>query len=370
MDNVLILLPTNSAGGAEKYLNTVASHFLSRNFNVDVFFFKRDEKSMFFSPAPGLKLYYTKRNRELTGLFEFLNNLFKNQEKTYKYAFSSHVHCNSLLSVLKALKLTCIDHLICRESTNVFVRFSGLRLMIFRAVYRGYSRSIDLLICQTVGMKRQLLESRMSIFTRLNLSVLRNPINLRPQFVGDNRFYIKKSKTMDDSNSVRIVLVARVSRVKDVLFALHVLYILKYSKKLDCHLTIVGEIGDTIYYTELLDYININEMNLDVTFTGQLPYTETAILESDVCILTSKVEGFPNVLLEYMKANKFIVSSRCFDSYIEYNKVIFVNSAEEMAQNIFDRRENKLPIKYYDDYLKLHSTDFFFTEVFKALKLS
>jgi glycosyltransferase involved in cell wall biosynthesis len=368
MESVLILLPSNSAGGAEKYLNTVVLHFLSLNYNVDVFFLKkRNENSPFFTPSPGLNLYFTVRNRELTGLFEFFFMLFWKQKNSYKYAFSSHVHCNSLLSVLKKFKICYIDHLICRESTNVFIRFSGFRLLFFRAVYKGYSQSIDLLVCQSESMKRQLLESHMLVFTRLNLCVLRNPINLDTKLILDNRF---KSKTAISNylNVVEIVLVARVSLVKNILYALRVLNILKSAQKLDYHLTIVGEISDFVYYSELLKYININNMESSVLFTGQVPFTEKIISKSDVCILTSQAEGFPNVLLEYMKANKIIVCTRCFESYTEYGKVFFVNSEEEMAQQIFNQGKDKLPLNFYSDYLKLHSSDIYFSKILNLLK--
>ena len=69
-----------------------------------------------------------------------------------------------------------------------------------------------------------------------------------------------------------------------------------------------------------------------------------------------------------MKANKIIFCTRCFDNYMEYDKVIFVNSEAEMAHQISNRYKDKLPLNFYNEYLNLHSSENYVSEVLNLLK--
>ena len=88
-----------------------------------------------------------------------------------------------------------------------------------------------------------------------------------------------------------------------------VLKSLKYLKnKCNLRLLILGE-GDQ--RETLLNYINRNKLNTMVKINRRINNPYPLIKRSDILLLSSKFEGLPNVLLEALALNKFIISSNC-----------------------------------------------------------
>ena len=61
----------------------------------------------------------------------------------------------------------------------------------------------------------------------------------------------------------------------------------------------------------LLNYINRNKLNTMVKINRRINNPYPLIKRSDILLLSSKFEGLPNVLLEALALNKFIISSNC-----------------------------------------------------------
>ena len=73
-------------------------------------------------------------------------------------------------------------------------------------------------------------------------------------------------------------------------------------------LLILGE-GDQ--KKNLLNYINKNNLNNIVKINKRTNNPYPFIRKSHILLLSSKFEGLPNVLLEAIALNKFIISSNC-----------------------------------------------------------
>tara|TARA_B110000285_G_scaffold228566_1_gene291745 strand:- start:50 stop:562 length:513 start_codon:yes stop_codon:yes gene_type:complete len=96
-----------------------------------------------------------------------------------------------------------------------------------------------------------------------------------------------------DYNKNNIMLLKAYNEIKD---------------EIDCNIVLMGD-GDK--KDMLLDYAKKNNFkkNLFIYNFKKNPYPY--LLESDVFILTSRTEGLPNVLIEALALNKFVISAKC-----------------------------------------------------------
>lgn len=86
----------------------------------------------------------------------------------------------------------------------------------------------------------------------------------------------------------------------------------------------------------------------DVSFAGHAPDVVARMHDADVFVLSSRFEGFPNVLLEAMAARAPIVATDCSDSVPallangRYGTIVPVGGAEAMAAAIGDILDGKV----------------------------
>ena len=82
----------------------------------------------------------------------------------------------------------------------------------------------------------------------------------------------------------------------------------KVDKKINCELLIIGY-GPNEF--QIKNYVKDNNLDNKIKI---LKYQENPfkfIKTSDVCVLTSRYEGLPNILLESLTLKKFIISTNC-----------------------------------------------------------
>ena len=147
-------------------------------------------------------------------------------------------------------------------------------------------------------------------------------------------------------------------------------------KKCNLRLLILGE-GDQ--KENLLNYVNKNNLNNFVKINKRTNNPYPYIKKSHILLLSSKFEGLPNVLLEGIALNKFIISSNCPTGPREIldngkGGLLFeIKNHKELSEKIlFYKKNHKLCLKkkryankrsirfdYYknlDEYFKLFKT--------------
>jgi glycosyltransferase involved in cell wall biosynthesis len=70
-------------------------------------------------------------------------------------------------------------------------------------------------------------------------------------------------------------------------------------------------IGEGINKSKILEYIKLKELTQIVKVKNFTKNPYPFIKAADLFILTSRFEGLPNVLLEALTLNKFVISSNC-----------------------------------------------------------
>lgn len=292
-------------GGAEGVLQQVINYYLNEEASITVFvFYERQYGGLDSYEKRGVKVVYG------NGPKKFLKALPLIRKERYDLAFSSSVLGNSLWGILKKIGVLKIRAIVGRESTSVFPRYHGLKLLQYKFLYRiGYS-SISLLICQTDYMKAQLTKNLPWLEKRVKVLTIPNPISLSSSF--DD-----KEKTENNDINIYLPYIIGAGRIiSEKGFDLLIESFATIKKSYDkMHLLILGSVDQTAggakILNDLKDIIKAKGLENSVHFLGFkqniLPYYKNA----EVCVISSRIEGFPNALLQMMSQNNKVVSTLC-----------------------------------------------------------
>lgn len=299
---VLIIIPSDVLGGAEQYLKILAKEFARRKYFVYVCFLKKKTKGSWDDMTGDfIHLEYSLANRELSGAFSLLKKIFSIKNRKFDYAFTSHVHCSSYLGLLRKLKLIDVDKHIARESTSVFKRFSGNKLLIFKIMYKlGYPQ-VDLLICQTEYMRNQLIEALPWLNKKIKIRTIPNPVDLENM--------IEQSKSLNPFTLKQPYIISAGRLIPEKGFDILIKAFSKISSDYpQINLVILGEGNERSVLEKLILDLELQDK---IFLPGFHSNVYPIFKEAELCVVSSRIEGFPNVLLQMMSQNAKVVSTKC-----------------------------------------------------------
>jgi glycosyltransferase involved in cell wall biosynthesis len=295
MKKVLLILPNDTLGGAEQILKMIAQYYSDAL--VEVHFFKHKTNEQWTTNAQFIQLKYENTNSEYWGALFYTWNLLVKPKKKYDYIFTSHVFVTGMIGIFIRLGLIQKTYFIGRESTRIFERFKGFKLFLYRKMYQWGYASLDLLICQTRQMKQDLITNLPWIDKQINIKIIANPINLTTIETTENLFlespFIVSAGRLIPEKGFDILIAAFKEITKT-----HPTY----------QLIILGE-GKERKKLEL----QIKKLKLEnkALLRGFVTNVYTYFKEAKVCVVSSRIEGFPNVLLQMMSQNNHVVSTKC-----------------------------------------------------------
>lgn len=354
----VFLIPSDRMGGAERVVKTLAECAAKRKMfdSIDVFVlcWSRTGTLDDLERHDFVNLIYTDAKSELRGLGKLVAYLLSHK---FTFVFSSSTHLNSLVSLLRRLRMLRADRVVARESTMIFERSFGLTGGIFRFFYKLYGGQ-DLIVCQTERMRASLDKHTGRKFRNL-LCTLPNPIDLRRVSQGEYaawRLPISEKVT-------RIAWCGRLVPIKMPGLAIEVL---AYLDARDPSYELVV-IGDGPERNEIEAKAKELGLQTKVIFTGQVANPCAVMASCDVGLVTSQLEGFPNVVLEMLASGiSKVVSTDCAGglSDIPGVHVVSASGAAALASSIVSSRAgDRLHIQ---DYLDAHSPDIFLASIVGA----
>ncbi|WP_274010917.1 glycosyltransferase [Vibrio parahaemolyticus] len=338
---VLIILPTDVIGGAERVAQNLAYYHsnLQSEVSINVYFLTSSKSDSWISSRshPNITLFYGESKKErssLLGLYKFLR-----AHNDFDLVYTTHSHTNALASLLRKLNILRTKKLVTRESTVFADRFFGIKGYLIRSLYKFYG-SQNLIICQTTYMKKRLLES-VFLPNDLSVQVVQNPINMHS---------ISRLNTDDVElpNSFNIIIVGRLINVKNHKLLIESILKLKNEGVCNFHLHILG---DGPEYDYLNNSVNNEGLEGSVTFWGRVDNPYKFMHKADLGVLTSLKEGFPNVLIEMMASGtKNIISTDCAGDLDKLPSVTLMDgfSSDELAYLL------KNAIKHRYDYREVY----------------
>jgi len=356
----LFILPSDHLGGAEQLIHNLVNS-LNKNYNCKVYILTKKKHGAWSGLEPTCDIKYIPFKSYYLGFIAFIPYLiiYSLMNKT-KYIFSSQTLINGLVGFTKKIGFLSNSKIIVRESTSVFHAISGNKLKLYKTAYKlGYSNT-DLIICQTEFMKNQLIKAIPWIQKKNKLVVLNNPINLenisKKNLVNKN--LLKEEFIITAGRLIKIkgydILINAFKKVQD-----------KYP---NLKLFILGEGPERDSLTELKNKLNLENKVLLKGFTENVyPFFKN----SSLCVVSSRLEGFPNVLLQMMSQNTKVVSTLCAGGIDKLNGVYTcpTHDSEALANSMLKCLEDNTEKnrKKFDDILSQRTIKKFIELIIKEL---
>lgn len=300
-NNWLFVLPTDSVQGSEHIVKSLALFLRSKGLNCRVIILTKKTSNGWHSLENEMQITYLPFSSYFVGIIWMIPHLFLTNYKNISYTFSSQTVINGTLGFAKKIGLLKNAKIVLRESNSIFELLSGNKLKVYTFFYKlGYKGS-SLVICQTDYMKNQLIKALPKLTKKLCLVTIPNPFNfddiksktetILPEF--ENKKFMVAAGRLAHAKGFDILIDAFAEIVKDIN---------------DIDLIILGEGSDRAFLTHKIEEMGLkNRVHLPGYVQNVYSYFE----KSEVCILSSRIEGFPNVLLQMMSQNTKIVATLC-----------------------------------------------------------
>ena len=239
------------------------------------------------------------KKRVLFGILSFFRLILKLKPNV---VFTGITHINTLtylgIPIFNLIKRNIL--FVTREVNNPSIRSKYLKKSkLLDKVYKRTINNFDLVIAQSSYMKKDIVRSYH--ISEEKVKVVPNPINLD---IINQKLQEQITDSFGKKESFNILAVGG----------------LRFQKGFDQLLEIVEKSDQKFYFTIIgegqergnLEQI-ISERNLHhrVTLLGARSNPYKYIKDSDLFILTSRYEGFPNVVLEANACGNFVVAYNC-----------------------------------------------------------
>ena len=302
----LFLFPTDRMGGAERVTRMIAREAALNDDFDHIYCFVLSQANTGtlddFTAFRNVTLHYTGAQNERGGLLTLIRVLMSDR---FDFVFSSHTHINALCSLLRRLGMLRVSRLVARESTLIFERDFGYNGPFIRALYRLYGAQ-DVIVCQTERMQQSLNKHTNNRLAAKSV-VIANPIDLA-------RIEMAKGESTHvldhiPAAATKIVWCGRLVPIKAPIRAIETLRALHDIGKPDAHLIMIG---DGPLAGDVRDAIRRLQLNHHVTLCGYQSNPLAIMARCDLGLLTSDMEGFPNVILEMLAAGvRRVVTTNC-----------------------------------------------------------
>ncbi|AZQ58476.1 glycosyltransferase [Maribacter sp. MJ134] len=297
----LTILPTDSlGGGAEQLLYNVFEYHTTNNKICKIIFLSKKKSGRWETLKNKAEITYLPFNNVYLGYLFIIPILLKiNLTTTVEKTFTSQTLINSLLGLLKRVGFFKKTKVIARESNSIFHLLSGKKLRMYKNAYKIGYPGVDLVICQTSYMKAELIKGMPWMQDKLKIIVLNNPINI--DLIKKNAKKVLTTKLPEKF----LVAAGRLAPVKgfDILIPAFKRLLRDFPQ---LKLLILGEGNERKRLERIISSESLQDKVILIGFVNNVyPYFRDA----EMCVMSSRIEGFPNVLLQMMSQNQKVVTT-------------------------------------------------------------
>ena len=336
---ILIFIPNLSGGGAERVFLKISSEIKKRGQNVELILSNQNGPYISELP-PDVPITSLNSKRVLYSLIPLARLIRK---KNPDLILSALPHANSVAILAKKLSGKKIKLVISERNTYSQESFQpNLKNIILKYLMRKLYKNADAIITVSDGVRESLIN-----FMRINN---KNYFSI-PNPCDSKEIKAKANLPINDewflSSDVPVVIaVGRLTKQKD--FSSLIKSFAIVIKKTKARLLILGE-GEERNSLEILAK-SLKLSNELFCMPGFKTNPFKYIKASSLFVLSSRWEGFPNVLLQAIACNCKIISTNCQSGPLEildggkYGDIIPVGDIEAMANSINRNLNN--PRKY------------------------
>lgn len=287
--SILFILPDLNAGGAERIVTTIANHLPREKFSPSILLLRKEGLYLDFLQND-VEIIDIKTPRIRHALKPILKQIRKRKPDI---VFSGYGEVNAYLSLF--IKLFPKTKFIARETNVVSQHVTRREILFFYKFYNNYNK----IICQSDDMMNDLVKN----FKIKNNKLIKinNPV--------DFNFIEEKLENATKPESYRegfknVVAIGNLSSRKGFDNLLKVFVKLKQHNVL---LHILGDGRDR----EMLHQMKQNLGLENVIFHGVQKNPYPFLKFADLFVLSSRYEGFPNVLLEAGACGTYTLANNC-----------------------------------------------------------
>jgi glycosyltransferase involved in cell wall biosynthesis len=336
--HVLFIIPSLQGGGAERVISTLLKYLDRDRFRLTLAVIDM-RYAIYAEELPDdIELIDLQCTRVRFALPAIVRLILQCKPDV---VFSTLGHLNLALAICRFLLPRKIKF-ISRETSIVSQNILSYRWpILWRWAYRIFYRQLDVVVCQSQDMRDDIVGNfRVSL---AKAPIIHNPVDL------ERILLLSKQLTSSDgvgcvptsSGGLYLVAAGRLSREKGFDLLIEAL---ARSNRSDLQLTILG---DGPLRTEL--EILAREMGVydRVRFVGFQRNPYPFFLAADVYVLSSRFEGFPNVVLEALACGTPVVALPCLGgvreilsgvSGCELGRDVSVDALIELLQKVQKRR--------------------------------
>lgn len=313
---VLIILPTNTVGGAEKVIWSYFNNFKNSKISIKLLIVNATNHDI------------NLRNKDII-YFNFSRFIFSvpkiiNVINTYNInvVISTFPNISAMFLLLKYLNILSIK-IIIRQPNVIEKSLNGnFKLFLLKNIYKFLIKTTDALIVTSQFMKQEVLKYKVS---NEKIFLIGNPINvvktrrgIRPLRIGENK--------------IKLIFVGRLVYQKGVDRVLHL-----FKNTTNLNLIVVG---DGKLKEKLIKKAKNLGVEKNIKFYGQKKNPFHLIAGSDYFLLPSRWEGLPNCVLESLALGTPVISTQDVPSLNDFKKnisnksIILFKSIKEFSYKI------------------------------------
>lgn len=278
MKNILIITPTLSGGGAEGIIKNLIKLINHTEFYITLIVIHDCDLNIEYK---NVEVYVLNKKGLKYALLDILRIMFRT---SYDVVLTSHYHYTLLIAFV--VKFFPNIKMIARESSIRSLRISSpVKLLITRIVYNFF---VDNIIAQSSYMKDDLIS---------NCKIAHNKINVIYNLLDKEHIKQQLNYPITDNifhKTFNLIALGRLEYVKGFdLLIKEISILVKFTK--DFKLNIFGDGKEKTNLISLIKEYNLEKVIQIHPYThNPYPY----INKSNLLIISSRVEGFPNVALE------------------------------------------------------------------------
>ena len=290
---IILFMPSIEGGGVEKNFFLISNFLIKRKKNVTVITISRkyrnkfNKKIKFVSPRFNFWDKLSRRAKFILGLL-FLTREILINKNSIVLSFQANVYCGILSKFLRF-------RLIIRSNS---APDGWSKNFIKQKFYKFGLSNAKKIIVNSQEFKKKIKNK-----FKLNSKCIYNPLNkieiIRLSKRKVNFKFFKK-------DCLNIINVGRLEEQKDHHTLIKAVNFIK--NKIDIKLLIIG---NGKLQKKLDQFIEVNKLERNIKILNNISNPYPYILKSDLFILSSIYEGLPNVLLEAITLNKFVISTNC-----------------------------------------------------------